>query len=314
MGLLVEATAISTAFLKVGIYGGPASGKTVTALKIATAIGKTAIIDTGREIEPLKHAFTNPDGTPFLVASTVRSNEVIEVIDECRTASVRCLILDNISTIWDEVQQAYLYAEYQKASKVWRHYAENGAIPFQSWKTIKKPYRQMLRRLLDAPLHVFILARQSIEYEIGAGGEPQRVGDKMDAERNTAYEPQVLIRMEWPKRQRDRIAIVERDRWRLIEGTQMRNPDVGLLKPVLAKLGDIHAPLPPSVVDAPINMGGPRPTGAQEKLLRVCAQRGGIPDGAIDAILPTLTPEVAGQLINEMTAGNYDRLRAYVTT
>lgn len=305
MGLLVPADQVGTAFFKALIYGGASSGKTFTALKCATAIGKTAFIDASREVEPIKLHFKNPDGSPISICATKDPNVVIDALNEAVANKFDCFIVDTITAIYEDIQDAFLYKEWSKNSKIYKIYAADGTYPFGAWRFIKTPYKKMFYRLLSAPIHVFVLARGKIDWKVDAGGKPTDLGAKIDAETNTAYEPQIIIRMEYVKAENKRIAICERDRWLQIEGKKFFNPGREMFDPIIAKLGTIHLPLPEAAVDKFESVRRIPPNAQTLIMIRKRAKEGGVPDETVEEALADISQEAAVKLLNELSAGNY---------
>jgi hypothetical protein len=104
-----------------------------------------------------------------------------------------------------------------------------GTIPLPAWASIKKPYKQLLHLLLSLPVHVLICGRQGIDYgEDEASGELKSLGYCMRAEGETAYEPDVLLRLESFKASRKAVAIpmahVEKDRTGILAGEREKTP------------------------------------------------------------------------------------------
>lgn len=308
MGIFDDSGVVEQGFMKVMIYGGPGAGKTCTALKVCTAIGKTAIVDTERGTEPFRTMFYNPDGSPFSVVRTRAPYAVVDdVIPEALKLEFKCLIVDQATTIWDDAKDQYILKEYEKQSKAWQFIDKNGKLPFQAWTFIKKPFRTMIRELLNAPMHVFILSRLADEYEILSSGEPKKLGERADAEKNTQYEPATLIKMEYDKKTKKHLAWCEKDRWGVLEGQVCENPDVEFFRPILAKLGPVHGKLPePAVVDTEVVEG---PKSAQIILIRKLAEKGGVTSERVEEVLSRISREEAAKLINQFTLGDFSGIK-----
>lgn len=305
MGIFEEESEVGEGYLTSMWYGGPGSGKTYTCLSIATALGPTAIVDTERGSEPYRPVFRNPDGSAFKIARTRSCSDVVDrVIPEALEAGVKCLIIDQISSMWEDRKDQYIYREFQKQSKAWRFIEQNGKLPFQAWSFVKGEYKKMIRALLSAPMHVFIIGRLAEEFEVAPSGEPVKVGERAEAEKNTQHEPSILVRMEYDKKKKKHYAWVEKDRWGCIQGEVFTNPTIEMLKPVLDKLGSIHKPLPEPDVPETVSATC---TGAQAKLISVIAKKGGRGEEQIARVLEGLSKEEAAQLINELTLGKFER-------
>ena len=297
--MFVDATT-EQAYLKVGLYGGPGSGKTFTALQCATRLGSTAVIDTERGSDFYAKVFS------FKIIHAVSVSEVTEGVVEAVEKNFQCLIIDQMTHIWEDVQEEYIAGEHEKMSKAWAFIEKNDQIPFQGWRRIKKPYKKLIHLLIDAPLHVFILGRLAIEYEV-TGGEPKKIGERMDAEKNTPYEPHILIKMEYVKKRKLWYAYIEKDRSGTIQGEMFTNPDGTMLDLVLAKLGKLQGELPQGKEDTAEGTSGDgnQAEASQMKLIRVLARKGGIKDEVTEGKLEGLTRIQAAQLVNDMTLGKF---------
>ena len=330
MGLLESEGTTKQGYLKVAIYGDAGSGKTYTAIKIATSIGKTAVIDTERGCEPYRSQFRNPDGTPFLVASISTLAKASEVLQEAIDNKCQCLVIDQFTHLWEDAQESYLDKERDKNSKTWSIIESTGNIPFTSWGRIKKPYKLFIRELLNSPLHIFALGRMSIDYKI-VSGAPEKVGEKMDAEKHTQYEFSILIKMEHQKRKREWLALVEKDRWNQIGGQVFSNPDVSIFDKILPMLGSTHLPLPDNENDIiPDTKGNPlqettqnhaQPKSAnkkdkldkviispitprQRKLINILASKLGVDKKDIEKVCESVETSMAGDIINRLTTND----------
>ncbi len=305
MGLLTPAT-VDTAFLKVGMYGGPGSGKSLTALIWATALGRTAVVDT-------EHS-TDFYSTDFQFDRTyTRSIDVAyNVLEEAIKGKYDCFILDQITHLWEGVQDEVLAREQAKNSKFWKLYADTGNTGFPLWKFIKKPWKSFIHYMLNAPVHVFILGRMSNVFQMTPGGEPIKIGERMDAEKNTNYEPHIVIKMQQdPKDPKNVYALVEKDRSRTIQGQLVKNPTLDMLRPVLVKLGKVHVALPDDpkgpTLDETVDIaliGGMSIESQQRILILTMTRKGGIPDDVTNAKLKGVSKQVAAELINKMTLGD----------
>ena len=218
---------ITQAKLKIGFYGGPGSGKTFTALMVATNLGKTALIDTEHGSDFYASRY------PFDVLHTKSLQEAKEAIIEIGASDYDCLIIDSITHLWESPQAAFL-------EKLARQ-GKSRDLQFQDWRVIKKPYKEFINDLLNLNKHVFLIGRMGAEYSMD-GGQLVKVGDKMKAEAETPYEPHVLIKMEIVKKGNDEhavgthLAYFEKDRSSMMEGVTVENPTFETFKPILTLL------------------------------------------------------------------------------
>jgi hypothetical protein len=104
--------------------------------------------------------------------------------------------------------------------------------------------------LLASPLHVLICGRQGNDFaEDDDTGELKNLGFKMRAEGETAYEPDVLVRLESHKPGKKAAAVptahVEKDRTGVLSGKSIPWPGFdNLAKPLLGLLGTTQAAPP----------------------------------------------------------------------
>jgi hypothetical protein len=136
------------------------------------------------------------------------------------------------------------------------------------WTTIKRPYKELMHLVLASPLHVLLCGRQGIDFvEDDESSELKNLGFKMRAEGETAYEPDVLIRLESHKESRKTAAVptahVEKDRSGVPAGQTIPWPSFdNLAKPLLGLLGTTQASLP---TDAEVGIQDAEALARQEK-------------------------------------------------
>lgn len=234
------------AALKMGLYGPPGSGKTLTALMCAEGLAKltgkrVAFIDTERGsdfyVQDIEARRVHPKGFDIDALYSRSITECYDAIKSLKPNEHGVIVIDSITHLWEAARFAY----EGKTTSV-------GTIPFHAWAKIKKPYKDMINYLLSSPLHVFLCGRQGNEFaEDEDTGELKRVGVKMKAEGETPYEPHILMRMEAVK-QKDGTAIItafaEKDRTGILAGRTITWPNFdNMIKPLLGALGEKQAVL-----------------------------------------------------------------------
>lgn len=227
--------------LKIGLYGPPGSGKTFTALLLAEGLAKVdgkrvAYFDTERGTDFYAMAVAqrqvHPEAFDFDAAYTRSLATVSEEVVALDPKVYGVVVIDSISHLWDAAIGAY---EGKKTKA--------DTIPMNAWASIKKPYKSLIKFLLDSSFHVLILGRQKNIFETDEGGEMRKVGVGMRAEGETEYEPHICLRMETKKGDKDGTvyAYVEKDRTGILSGKIIPNPSFQTFMPLLPLLGTTQA-------------------------------------------------------------------------
>ena len=230
------------------LYGPAGSGKTFTALLVAEGLARhtrkrIAYCDTeyGTAFygQAVAQRAVHPDAFDFDVLYTKSITEVLAAVRDLDPATHGVLVIDSIRHLWDSCKNAFT----GRATKA-------GTIPLHAWSSIKKPYKELMHLLLTTPVHVLFCGRQGIDFgEDEESGELKNLGYKMRAEGETAYEPDVLVRLEAHKADRKQTAVpvahVEKDRTGVLAGRTIPWPTFdNLARPLLGLLGTTQAALP----------------------------------------------------------------------
>lgn len=308
---MLEKAMVEQAYIKSGFYGDTGSGKTKTSLMIATRIadmysGKIAMIGTERGMDFYGAEFD------FDIARVSSLHEADMALDEILGKGYICVIVDQMTSIWEWSQNEYMSEEHEKMSKAWSTIEKSGNIPFSGWKKVKRPYKKFLKKLLDAPIHLFLLGRLAYEYEVSDGGEKiKKVGEKMNAEKETPYEPHILVKMEFQKKKGGiHYALVEKDHSGTIQGQVFTNPEGDMFDPILKKLGKIQGTLPEPIEDTSTTTIAQEPIRpSQIKIIKSICKKGGVEIKQVEKFLENLKAEKAGEIINQLTLGNFSCLQ-----
>lgn len=238
------------AALKVGIYGPPGSGKTFSTLLFAEGLVQTMAKLAGTPVKRIAYADTergtdfycknvpertvHPLAFDFDAIYTRSITDVLSSLRELKPEEHGVIVIDSMTHIWDACKAAY-------RGKM------NGAgqIPLSAWGPIKKPYKDLMAFLLNCPMHVFILGRQGNEFDKDENGDMEKVGVKMKAEGETAYEPHILLRFEAKRDDAgvpQPMCLAEKDRTGILAGKRFTNPTFAdVIKPLLGTLGLVQA-------------------------------------------------------------------------
>lgn len=234
MGLLKKATH-ELAAAKIGIYGEAGSGKTRTAMEIAVGLA---------ELSHPRHApiafFDTEGGSDFmipiceaagielLVAKARAFESLMDFMAEARELGA-VVIVDSISHTWDDLRESY-------EKKLRR----TQGLEIWDWGVIKPAWREFTNEYLMSPCHAIVCGRSQNMYEqvyneSRGKSEVQVTGTRMKTEKETGYEPSLLIEMERrPNRQGSgwlHVASVVKDRADLLDGQEFNNPSFEAFRP-----------------------------------------------------------------------------------
>jgi len=302
------------------LYGGAGVGKTFSSLLIAEGLAQ----HTGKRIaycdteygtafyaQEVAQRAVHPQAFDFDVLHTKSITEVLAAVRSLDQNVYGVVVIDSITHLWDACKNAY-------TGKMTRA----GTIPLPAWSAIKRPYKELMNLLLSMPVHVLIAGRMGTDFAEDDTGELKNLGFKMRAEGETAYEPDLLIRMESHKASRKDVAIplahVEKDRTGVLAGRSIPWPTFdNIAKPLLGLLGATQAAVPS---DDAVGLQDAEALARQEierkqrsaDLATNYAARFGLADAVVrlDGIAKELTPAVKEQL----TGKDLARVRkAYAT-
>lgn len=187
-----------TAFAKVGNYGLPASGKTVTTALLAIGLALSLKIkDVWMYDSEGGSDFVAPlykrHGVRFWVRRSRAFATLAETIRELADSG-NILIVDSITHPWKELIGSYLETK------------QKTFVTMPDWGVLKPVWEQQWSApFLVSSLHVFTSGRLQFEWETFQNPEGEleahKVGTKMRAETEFGYEPSLVFEMERLKRQ-----------------------------------------------------------------------------------------------------------------
>ena len=249
MSLLKKATH-QLAAAKIGIYGEAGSGKTRTATEIALGLAQI------NESRPSPIAFFDTEGgsdfmipiceaagVELLVAKARAFEALMQFMGEAREAGA-VIIVDSISHTWDDLRESY-------EKKLRR----TQGLEIWDWGVIKPAWRQFTNEYLMSPCHAIVCGRSANIYEqvyneSRGKSEVQTTGTRMKTEKETGYEPSLLIEMERkPNRNNGgsgwlHVASVVKDRADMLDGQEFHDPTFETFRPHFdfLNLGGRHHP------------------------------------------------------------------------
>lgn len=161
-------------YLRMGITGPAGSGKTYSALKIATEFGvnKVGIIDTeAKSARRYAHAFSQRFAA--LELDHFSPQEYIEAIQTAEQAGIEFLVIDSLSHAW--VGKGGVLEMADQAAK--RNKTGNS---FAAWRDVTPEHNRLVDTILRAPMHIIATFRSKTEYVIEQGPQgksvPRKVG------------------------------------------------------------------------------------------------------------------------------------------
>lgn len=224
--------------VKIGMYGPPGSGKTMTALLWAEGIAefrgkRIAFVDTERGTDfyaqTIPDREVHPDAFDFDALYTRSLSETLDCVLNLDPNEHGVIVIDSITHMWDAAVQAY-------EGKL----TANETIPINAWGTIKRPYKALVKFLMDCPMDVIIIGRQKTIFKT-VNGQMEYAGVGMRAEGETQFEPHINLRLENVVSKSDStksmsMVYVEKDRSGIL-GKTLRNSTFADVAPLLKYLG-----------------------------------------------------------------------------
>lgn len=232
-----KATAIASP-LKMSMYGPPGSGKSLTALLFAEGLARfrgkrIAYIDTEYSTKTYRASVparrVHPEAFDFDVVDTRSLQDTLKALRSIKPDVHGVVVIDQISRLWDAAREAYSAKN-----------PDQDDIPLRAWAAIKRPYKELMQLLMQAPYDVLILGRQKSIFE-NDDGKLTNVGVGMRAEGETQYEPDICLRMEMVGRRGEEEGVVtmfaEKDRYGILSGRTFPKPNFKTLEPLVPYLG-----------------------------------------------------------------------------
>ena len=250
-------------YLKAGLLGFGAAGKTYTAMLLAIGTREyfrmdkpVAMFDTEGGSEYIAPYIQRETGQE-LAGEKAQSFAALMKVAKAAETEASVLIVDSITHPWRELCEAHL--KKVNAERASLGVQKRTRLEFQDWNIIKPFWSRWTDFYLNSKLHIIICGRAGFiwdwsEPDAESGKrELRKTGIKMKTENEFGFEPSLLIEME--KEQRidehsvgktriSHIATVIKDRFGVIDGQSMRDPDFTFFRPHLECLKPgSHAPI-----------------------------------------------------------------------
>ncbi len=203
-----------TPFLRLALTGPAGSGKTWTALQIATALStKVAVVDTEHgSAAKFNDAFTFDVVQPHEFSPRMYS----AAITAAEKAGYEVLIIDSLSHAWNGKGGALEMADNEKAR-------QRNPNSFSAWRNVTPVWQEMIEHILSTPMHVIATMRAKTEYivEKDERGKsvPRKVGLAPIIRDGTEYEFDILGELT-----PDHQLLISKTRCRPLDGAVLTNP------------------------------------------------------------------------------------------
>ena len=216
-------------FFKAAFEGEPGTGKSWSAALVAIGLHKkigskkpVVLIDTEKAAKFLVPLFEE-HGITAMVRETHSLADLVTAMKLCTEGYSDVMVIDSITHIWMDFQEAY------------KRKLNRQTFQIQDWMAIKSDWnRNFSIPMVQSPIHIIATGRVSdrMEQEVDEDGRKEftKTGVKMQAEKNAAYEFDVLVLMERheliqsKKREVWRQATVLKGRGNLLDGKVFKNP------------------------------------------------------------------------------------------
>lgn len=145
------------------------------------------------------------------------------------------LVVDNASLLWEACQEGYI-SKVERKAREGGGGREDAELQFGDWRILKRPWKDLMRKLFNLPMHVIFLCRISEEYKV-VNGVPTLTGKKLDTEKRTKYFGTVHLHLEVSDDGK-RTGFIMRDKWGIYNyGDIIDNPSFWTFESLLS-----HAP------------------------------------------------------------------------
>jgi len=236
----------SQAKLRAALFGPSGTGKTFSALRMATGIGgRIAVIDTERG-SASKYADRFQFDTCQLEDRTIEG--YIAALEAAAQAGYGVLVIDSLSHGWQELLQ-----EVDRLAK-----ARFGGNTWAAWSEGTPKQRRLIDTLLDWPGHIIATIRSKTEWnqqtdEKTGRLRPVRIGLAPEQGKGIEYEFDLLVELS-----ADHVATVIKDRTGKFQDKVIEKPDEAFGRALAEWLAD-GAPATPRASGAAPAPEVPRP-------------------------------------------------------
>ena len=257
-------------YAKVLLTGPSGSGKSMSALKMATGLYRKcggegiAYIGSEGDRDRLYAKSNNGHGFDYdllQISEPFTPEKYIEAIDAAIDAGYKICIIDSITQAW-----TYLNDEHSKM----------GGNSFTNWSRLKPRHRAMVQKILTSPMHILITARGKDEWileEKNGKQVPKKAGVGAVTDKDISYEVMLSLQID----QDTHIAHADKDNTRLFDGKyEIITEKHGEMLYDWCESGDVAEPKPtPAFTSTPPTSEEDDLKSIKSEIITLCVAKGG---------------------------------------
>lgn len=287
-------------FIKTLLSGASGSGKSVSALRMATGIarkcdGKIAMI--GTESSRDLYYSNEYDYDLLQLEDPFTPEKYMEAIDAAVDAGYKVLIIDSMSHEWK-----YLNDVHDKMP----------GNSFQNWGKLKPRHNAFMEKILQAPIHTICTARGKDEWVLEEDDKgkkvPKKVGLGAQQDKNITYEFTVSLMID----QNTHVASTDKDNTHLFDGTfNMITERDGEKLYEWANTGEAHKEKPKNVYETAEISDVDMLKDIKKEIVEMCVTLGGTKNKDMMTLIKEYVPSGNPNAIKSIDAAKelYDKMK-----
>ena len=266
-------------WLKVLLSGASGSGKSYSALKIATGIAKecgSGIAYIGTEGSRNKYYADEFDYDLLELEEPFECEKYIEAIDAAVEAGYKVLIIDSMTHEWKWLNDVH---------------DKMPGNSFTNWGKLKPRHHKFMDKVLNSPIHIIATARGKDDWVLeDKNGKqvPKKVGMGQQQDKDISYEYTVSLMIA----QDTHVASADKDNTKLFDGRfEVLTEKDGVRLYEWANKGDAPAPKKetPKYTETTYDSEDMLKS-VKKEIISVCTELGGTKNADLMAVLKTFVP------------------------
>lgn len=264
-------------WLKILLSGASGSGKSYTALRLATGIAKkcnSEIAYIGTEGSRDKYYSNEFSYDLMQLEDPYTTDKYIQAIEMAVEAGYKVLIIDSLSHEWK-----WLNDTHDKMP----------GNTFTNWGKLKPKHRQFMDKILNSPIHVIATARGKDDWvleEKNGKQTPKKVGMGQQQDKDISYEYTVSLMLQ----QDTHIASADKDNTHLFDGRyDILTEKDGEQLYAWANTGDVPTPKPPVITPSEEIEFEDELKEVQKSIISLCTELGGTQNNELMKVLKSFT-------------------------